>query len=119
MDIFSLLRVYAVMAALGTLGMAALLMIRRVKPGIREDGALRKKWKRSFTISAALTVISVFMTWRSIYRYDERTLVLENSALFNSMFYYGNGRLCIDSYFLLQLFMVMIAMQAVAVSLED
>lgn len=102
------LRFFIAVFALGVLVMLALLIIQRAKPAFKEDDALKRKWKCAFKVSVALVLIPMMISWRLVYRFDERTAFLEESDLFNSVFYYRNNRLAISSIFLMRVFTVMI-----------
>lgn len=60
---FFLLNVFAVMVVLGVLGMITLLIIRKTKPGIKENNVLMKKWKCYFAISVAFVICPILMMW--------------------------------------------------------
>lgn len=59
--LYYVLFVFAVIIVLGVIGMIALLIIRNVKPKVREDPALIKKWKRAFAFFAAFRCIPNFV----------------------------------------------------------
>lgn len=112
-DLLLLLRVLLALVALGVLGMIVLYIMSRVQPGIMADDARAKKWKRTFRASLATAVISALVMWKQIYRYDERTIVLQDNDLFNAIFYYSNNKLTLDPFFLMYVFASLIAAGAI------
>ena len=106
--LYYVLCVFAVIIVLGMLSMITLLVIREVKPTVREDPVLIKKWKRVFTVSAALVVIPILISWMLIYRWSPQAEFLEESKLFHTFFYYGGSTLEINQFFLVRAFTVMI-----------
>lgn len=49
--------------ALEVLTMIALLIIRKVKPQVRTDISLKKKWKRAFITMVCLIVVEILILW--------------------------------------------------------